>query len=153
MHTIKRVSTRRQLTQILALLLGLLFSTITLADKLNLKDGLAIRGYDPVAYFSDNQAVEGSPSISLHWGGATWQFSSESNRDLFEQDPGKYAPQYGGFCAYAASKGALADADPLAFTVHNGKLYLNFNLQVRDLWDGDRDGNISRADSNWPGLQ
>lgn len=115
-------------------------------------DGLAIRGTDPVAYFTDAMPVAGSPDHTLMWRGATWQFASVANRAAFEADPTAYAPQYGGYCAYAASKGAVATTVPEAWTVHEGKLYLNYSTSVRGIWSQDVAGNIALADANWPSI-
>lgn len=114
--------------------------------------GLAIGGYDPVAYFTQNAAVRGDPAIQLMWMGATWRFASAANREAFERMPQKYAPAYGGYCAYAASQGYVAPTDPEAFTLHDGRLFLNYSKRVRQLWEGDKPGHISAGDANWPGL-
>lgn len=115
-------------------------------------DGVAIRGYDPVAYFTVGEPVEGSADYTATHDGATWRFSSAGNRDAFVADPEKYAPQYGGYCAYAVAHGATAPIDPQAFSVLDGKLYLNYSDHVRAQWRNDAAEFISRADRNWPGL-
>lgn len=120
--------------------------------KIYTKDGVAIRGADPVAYFTQNAFVQGAATHALDWGGATWNFASADNKALFMADPKAYAPEFGGYCAYAASKGALADGDPEAWTIHNGKLYLNFSKNVRTIWLEDTDANIALAEANWPAL-
>lgn len=112
----------------------------------------AIHGHDPVAYFKAGKPVEGQADFELTYKGAKWLFASAENRDLFKADPQSYAPQYGGHCAYAASRGYIADADPVAWRIYNGKLYLNYNLQVKRLWENDVDGNIVKGDANWPGI-
>ena len=112
--------------------------------------GIAINGYDPVAYFTDAKPVEGSAEFTSEYMGATFQFASAENRDTFAADPEAYAPQYGGYCAYAVSKGYTATTSPNAWTVHDGKLYLNFNKAVRALWSRDIPGNIELGDGNWP---
>ncbi|MBS8225068.1 YHS domain-containing (seleno)protein [Vannielia litorea] len=111
---------------------------------------LAIQGYDPVAYFSEGRPVEGKAAHQLMWMGATWRFASAQNRDAFERNPQRYAPQYGGYCAYAASQGYVAPTDPSAFTIHDGKLYLNFSKSVRNIWEKDVKGHVTAADANWP---
>jgi hypothetical protein len=116
------------------------------------RNGAAINGYDPVAYFTQTSPQKGSLDHSLNWQGAIWLFQSAENKALFEANPGKYAPQYGGYCAYAVSKGATAKTEPDAWTIQNGKLYLNYNTEVRSLWKLDVPGNISRADANWPAV-
>lgn len=115
-------------------------------------EGVAINGYDTVAYFTHSDAVEGSGDFTSDWNGATWQFSSAENRDLFEADPAQYAPQFGGYCAYAVSKGSTASTSPDAWTVQDGKLYLNFNKAVRAIWRSDIQGHIAKANANWPSV-
>lgn len=114
------------------------------------EDGVAINGYDPVAYFTESKPVEGSAEFTSQYDGGTFRFASAENRDLFVADPAAYAPQYGGYCAYAVSRGYTATTSPNAWTVHDGKLYLNFNRTVRALWSRDIPGNIQKGDANWP---
>ena len=114
-------------------------------------DGV-IRGYDPVAYFTAGEPVKGSDQYIAEWQGATFKFASAENLSLFQTDPAKYAPQYGGYCAYAVSKGATASTAPEAWTVVDGKLYLNYSLEVRNRWREDIPGNIAAANENWPGV-
>lgn len=109
----------------------------------------AIQGYDPVAYFTDSAAVQGSADISMDWNGATWHFSTQEHRLLFEQSPEKYAPVYGGWCAYGWSEGHPAQTDPQAWSIVEGKLYLNYNTEVRSLWNEKRPDCIQKADANW----
>jgi YHS domain-containing protein len=111
--------------------------------------GIAIQGYDPVAYFTDNKAVPGNPEITASYDGATYQFASGENKAAFEANPGKYAPQYGGYCAYGASQGYNASIEPEQFTIADGKLYLNYNADVRKRWNQDRGSYISKADAYW----
>jgi YHS domain-containing protein len=113
-------------------------------------DGVAIKGYDPVAYFTDMKPVRGEPVYEYTWKGGRWRFASAGHRDLFKTDPEKYAPRYGGYCAYAVSQGKIADIDPAAWTVFEGKLYLNLNKDVRHLWEEDMREYIRKADDNWP---
>ena len=115
-------------------------------------DGLAIRGYDPVAYFDMNGPVKGMPEHALRYKGATWQFESAANRDAFEADPEKYGARFGGYCAYAASLGYLAPTVPEAWTVYEDRLYLNASLRARELWSKDIPGNIVKGEANWPGI-
>ena len=122
------------------------------AGKVNLDGGLAIKGHDPVAYFTQGAAVRGDGAFTTDHDGATYQFASAANRDAFAADPAKYAPQYGGYCAYAVAQGYTAPIDPEAFTVVDDKLYLNFSKSVRRRWERDIPGNISKGDANWPGL-
>lgn len=124
-----------------------------IAEKLNVNNnGLAIQGYDPVAYFTQDAAIEGSAEFTSTHQGATYQFTSADNRDLFAADPAKYAPAYGGFCAYAVANGYTAKVDPAAYSVVDGKLYLNYSKGVRSRWQNDVAGNISKGDANWPSL-
>lgn len=114
--------------------------------------GAAISGYDPVAYFTLHQPVAGEASHALRWRGATWYFASAANMEAFEMNPAAYAPQYGGYCAYAVSRGSLSASSPEAFTIHDGRLYLNSSTAIRSVWSEDMDRNIRKADANWPGL-
>jgi len=115
-------------------------------------DGVAIRGVDPVAFFTQGAPVAGAPDHALMWKGAVWQFSTAETMAQFEADPAAFAPQYGGYCAFAASKGAIATTVPEAWTVHDGKLYLNYSTNVRKIWSQDIPGNIALADGNWPAI-
>ena len=115
-------------------------------------DRIAIRGADPVAYFTDGGPVIGSADHALMWKGATWHFASAENMATFEADPERYAPAYGGYCAFAASRGYLAPTIPEAWTIHEDRLYLNANLRARELWLRDVPGNIAKGDANWPAI-
>jgi YHS domain-containing protein len=112
----------------------------------------AIRGYDPVAYFTEGKPVKGSAERTFEWKGETFRFASAEHLALFKAQPEKYAPQYGGYCAYAASEGATASTEPKAWTIVDNKLYLNYSLNIRTLWSKDIPGRIARADANWPGV-
>ncbi len=112
----------------------------------------AIRGYDPVAYFVMGEPTPGKNKYSRKWKGAIYKFSSADNLALFKSDPERYAPQYGGYCAYAVSKGATATTDPEAWTIVNGKLYLNFSLAIKKRWSRDIQGHIGSANKHWPGV-
>jgi YHS domain-containing protein len=115
-------------------------------------DGIAIKGFDPVAYFTMGRPVKGSEQFTYEWKGARWLFSSGEHLDLFTADPEKYAPKYGGYCAYAVSQGTTADIDPDSWSIVDGKLYLNLNKDVQKLWSGDMKGYIEKADRNWPAV-
>ena len=115
--------------------------------------GTAIRGYDPVAYFTQGKPVEGSPQYTTEHQGAQWRFASPENRDLFAAAPEKYVPQYGGYCAWAVANNYIAPIDPHAWSIKDGKLYLNFSKFVRARWAVDKSGNIAKANQNWPGLR
>jgi YHS domain-containing protein len=116
-------------------------------------DGAAIRGYDPVAYFTDGKPVPGKADFSHDWMGVTWRFASAKNRDAFAAEPEKYAPQYGGFCAWAVSEGYTAEIDPDAWRIEGGKLYLNYSKSVQERWAKNIPGNIQKADGNWPKIK
>jgi len=112
--------------------------------------GVAIKGYDPVAYFADGKPEKGDSDYACEWNGAEWRFASAAHRDLFKADPAKYAPQYGGYCAWAVSRGYTAGIDPDAWKIVNGRLYLNYSMKVQKQWAEDIPGNISKAEENWP---
>jgi YHS domain-containing protein len=114
--------------------------------------GVAVGGYDAVAYFTEHKPVPGKPDITYSWKGATWRFSSAQNRDAFKAAPEKFAPQYGGYCAYAVAQGATASGDPKSWRIVDGKLYLNLSPSVQKLWEKDIPGYVKAADKNWPGL-
>jgi hypothetical protein len=116
------------------------------------KSGLALRGYDPIAYFEKSQPVKGSANFTHQWNGATWRFESTGSRDKFAASPEKYVPQYGGYCAWAVSNNYTADADPEAWKIVDGKLYLNYNKGVQRKWEPEASKRIADADRNWPGL-
>jgi YHS domain-containing protein len=115
--------------------------------------GLALKGYDPVAYFSEGKPVPGRPEFTARHEGATYRFASAANRDAFAAAPGKYAPQYGGYCAYGMASGYKAPIEPDAWTIVDGKLYLNYNQSVRSRWSADIPGFIRKAEANWPSVR
>ena len=130
-------------------------SLILLADDKPVNQtraGLAVKGYDVVAYFSEGQAVKGSADFKHAWNDATWQFASAANRDLFKSDPEKYAPRFGGYCSWAVANGYTAAIDPKAWSIVDGKLYLNYSLKIRKKWEKDIPGFIAKAEKNWPGV-
>lgn len=114
--------------------------------------GAAIRGYDPVAYFTERMPVRGSDEFTFEWNGAVWRFKNAENRDLFADNPEMYAPQYGGYCAWAVSRGYTARISPDAWSIYDGKLYLNYSLRIRRRWSEDIPGNIALGDTNWPSV-
>ena len=132
-----------------ALAIGILGVTAWAGEYFE-RDGVAIRGYDPVAYFTDGKPTRGSPEYTTQYQGSTFRFSSREHRDAFAADPEKYAPQYGGYCAYGTSTGYKAAIDPAQFTIVKGKLYLNYNEDVRKTWSKDIPGYIAKADAKWP---
>ncbi|MEZ5812020.1 MAG: YHS domain-containing (seleno)protein [Rhizobiaceae bacterium] len=128
----------------------LLFALPAAAGALNLDTaGVAVGGYDPVAYFSQSQAVEGSDALTATHDGATYRFASAENKAAFEADPEKFLPAYGGYCAYGMSQGYKAPIDPQAFTIVDDKLYLNYSLGVRKTWQSDIPGYVAKADKVW----
>ena len=112
--------------------------------------GTAIDGTDPVSYFTEGRPVAGKASITHKWNGATWRFTSQQNRDRFAAAPEKYAPRYGGYCAWAVSQGYTASTDPDAWSIVDGKLYLNYSKSVQKKWEGNVPGHIASANRNWP---
>jgi YHS domain-containing protein len=115
--------------------------------------GIAIKGYDAVAYFEQSQAVKGSPSFVYQWNGAKWFFATQAHRDAFAKEPEHYAPQYGGYCAFGMSQGHAVPVDPEAWKIVDGKLYLNYNKDIQKEWFKDIPGHIKEADENWPKLR
>ncbi len=115
--------------------------------------GIAIDGADAVAYFTQGVAVEGSGKFTHQWQGAKWRFASAANRDAFAASPEKYAPQFGGFCAWAVSQGYTATIERDAWKIVGGKLYLNYSKGVQKQWAEDVPGNIKKADTNWPRIK
>lgn len=113
----------------------------------------AIRGYDPVAYFKQNKAVKGSKDLHYTWQQAEWHFANQANLEAFKANPEKFAPQYGGYCAYGVAQGYAPEIDPQAFKVTNGKLYLNLSRAVLKKWQQDIPGYVKDADKNWPELK
>jgi YHS domain-containing protein len=123
------------------------------STKFTGKNGVAINGYDPVAYFTQQKALVGNDAFTFEWSGSKWKFVSQANLDSFKMAPEKYAPQYGGFCAYGTSENHLSPTDPKAWTIVNNKLYLNYNLDVKQLWIKDTATRIKAADGYWPALK
>jgi hypothetical protein len=119
-------------------------------NEIFIKDGNAVQGYDVVAYFKDGMPTPGLTRYAYKWNDATWLFSSEENRNAFTNDPAMYAPKYGGYCAYGMSEGHKAPTDPDAWTIVDGKLYLNYNTDVKSEWVKDQTVHIGKADKNWP---
>lgn len=114
--------------------------------------GTALKGYDAVAYFKESHAVKGKDEFRHEWAGAKWYFANAANRDEFAKSPGKYAPQYGGYCAWAVGHGYTANIDPEAWKIVDGKLYLNYDKSVQKMWEQDVPGWITKANENWPKL-
>ncbi|MFN8353164.1 MAG: YHS domain-containing (seleno)protein [Spirosomataceae bacterium] len=116
-------------------------------------DSVAVRGYDVVAYFTDSSAVKGTAQYKHWWMESWWYFASQEHLTSFKTNPEKYAPQYGGYCAYGTADGHKAPTQPDAWTITDGKLYLNYNKKVMELWRKDQPGFIEKADKNWPLLK
>lgn len=115
-------------------------------------DGVALEGYDPVAYFTDGKPVKGQASHSSSYSGAIYRFASADHKRLFDADPSKYAPQYGGYCGYAASIDRLSPINPEFWQIVDGRLILQHNQKAYDLFNADLAANVAKADGNWPGL-
>ncbi len=116
------------------------------------RSGLALKGYDPVAYFTEAKAIPGKPEIQHTHANVKYNFASTQNRDLFQKDPNTYLPQYGGYCAWAVSHNYTASTDPEAWKIVNGKLYLNYSKDVQRKWMAEEAALIQAGDSNWPKL-
>lgn len=112
----------------------------------------AASGYDVVSYFTEQKQVEGDSDYTLEYKGADWYFSTQANLTLFKNNPEKYAPQYGGYCAWAMSRGKAAPGNAPFWTIHNDKLYLNYDQRVLDTWRADKDSFIQQADAKWAKL-
>jgi YHS domain-containing protein len=139
--------------------LGLSTASWSAAPINTLKPGLfgghtdtAVQGYDTVAYFTDGKPVKGDPKFQTEWMGAKWQFANQQHLDLFKAEPTKYAPQYGGYCAYGVSRDYLVKIDPEAWSIIDGKLYLNYDADVQKKWAADPQGFIKTADGKFSDL-
>ncbi|MDX1642734.1 MAG: YHS domain-containing (seleno)protein [Thermoanaerobaculia bacterium] len=149
----------RHLTRTLVATFTLLLPVALFAADVNVSSGLtgaggplAMHGYDPVAYFVDGAPRRGSAEHSLLWNGAVYRFVTRQNLDRFAVEPERYAPQYGGFCAYGVSVGKKFDGDPHVFAIVDGKLYLNLNPSIQTIWEEDVAGNIAKAEHQWPAI-
>ena len=121
------------------------------APEVNIEtEGLAVRGYDVTAYFSEGRPIRGIAAHQVSYKGATWRFASAQNLTKFKADPAAYAPQFGGYCAWAVSQGYIASGDPQQWKIVDGKLYLNFNARAKELWEADQVDAILRGHANWP---
>jgi len=136
--------------KVLVMTLALFSLSVGAVEKpIYVDKGAAVSGYDAVAYFTQGKAVKGIKGISIKHLGKIWRFSSESHKQLFLANPDKYAPQYGGHCAFAMANDKLVETDPKAFTVVDDKLYLNYSLSVRKRWSQDIPSYIADASENW----
>lgn len=154
-RTAGKAVTRRAIIAALVLLpvAGTILRPALAAEpEINAPGGIALSGYDPVAYFTEGKPVMGLSSLALKWHGATWYFATPENLEAFEMNPMAYMPRYGGYCAYAVAKGSLAPGDPDAFTIHDGRLYLNYSPEIRAIWRQDIATYVAMADRNWPSV-
>ncbi|HKE94651.1 MAG TPA: YHS domain-containing (seleno)protein [Povalibacter sp.] len=140
----------RSLSFCLTLTLALIGARTVFAGDFFEQDGVALRGYDPVAYFTDNKPEKGLAKYAYEYKGSKFLFASAKNEQAFATNPEKYAPQFGGFCAFGTANGVKATTQPDAFSVVDGKLYLNHDTNVQKRWKEDVDGNISLGEKNWP---
>ncbi len=139
-------------TLMLMLSLGLPVPSAAAKDAVSTAtfSSLAVNGYDVVGYFTEARPVKGQSRHEMKWNGATWRFASVGNLARFKADPKAFAPQYGGYCAWAVAQGNTAPSDPTAWRVVNGKLYLNYNHNIQNRWEKNVPANINKADANWP---
>jgi YHS domain-containing protein len=144
---------------IVALVLGvtsLASAPMAFAEKPKIYPGsfndLAVGGCDAVAYFTSGEPTQGKKAFEYRHKSAPWRFSTAENLETFKANPDTYAPQYGGYCAWAAAQGYTAKGDPKTWKVVNGKLYLNYNAEVQALWESDIQGFIAKGDANWPAV-
>jgi YHS domain-containing protein len=140
------INTMKKITFVITLYL---FTLPSFAGQFFSSDGIAIEGYDTVAYFTENKARHGSENYALKWHGVTWQFSTAENLALFKSSPEKYVPQFGGYCALGAAHNGAVPTDPETFTIHKGKLYLNMAPPVGITWRLNPDFHIARASKSW----
>ena len=140
--------------KLLLLLLVVSFSTLGQGKSLqNLdKSGIAIQGYDPVAFFTQNRPVKGLPEFESQYHGARYLFASADDKAAFDANPAKYEPQFGGFCAYGVSKGKTVPVKIEAFQIVNGRLLMQYDLDIQKQFNKDQQGNLQKADQNWPGI-
>ena len=144
----------------LAAMLALASGPALAADEVNTSAGLtaagaplALHGFDPVAYFTVGRPVAGSAEHAVVHHGATYYFASDENREVFEADPGRYTPAYGGFCAYGVSVGKKFDGDPRFWKIQSGRLYLNLNEEIAEQFEKDVPGNVAKADVQWQSIE
>jgi YHS domain-containing protein len=116
-------------------------------------ENVAVKGFDTVAYFTAQNAVEGNPRHEFVWNGAKWLFANAENLEKFKANPEAFAPQFGGYCSFAVSKGYTADSDPQAWKIVDGKLYLNYNPKVKEMWEAEQEMRIKEGEKNWREFQ
>lgn len=127
-------------------------SALAAEQVIYVQGGLALGGYDPVSYHQDGQPTRGKPEFETEWMNASWRFSSAENLAAFTADPERYAPAYGGYCAFAVSKGSLQPGDPKIWRIVDDRLYLNLSPSTQAKWEADIPGSVASADQNWPQL-
>ena len=138
---------------VVLMLFSALSTIATAKDLLKLNgNGVAIQGYDPVAFFTDNRPVKGNPLFQSDYRGAKYYFASAEHKAAFDKEPAKYEPQFGGYCAYGASQGHPAPIKIEAWQIVNGRLLMQYDLSVKDKFNKDQQGNLQKADQNWPGI-
>ncbi len=135
---------------VLSISVGLSYNAKAQKSEFFVSDSLAVRGYDVVTYFTQSKPEKGNKAFTYLWKGSKWLFINHQNQEAFKANPEKYAPQYGGYCAYGTSRGYKAPTYPDAWTVSDGKLYLNYNQKVMSIWRKDQAMFIEKADQNWP---
>lgn len=149
----KQIFTTLLLLSVTAILATAQDATALRKKTYNLEKGLAIQGYDPVAYFTAGKAIKGSKGLAVAHEGATYYFSTQANKETFTKNPSKYEPQYGGWCAYAMGKeGSKVEIDPETFKIIDNKLYLYYNKYFNNTlksWDKDEANLKAHADANW----
>ena len=132
---------------------GSILASAATKNLVNADDnGTAIQGYDPVGFFTEHKPVKGDPKFYSFYKGARYYFASAENKKSFDADPAKYEPQFGGYCAYGTSRGKLVPVEIDAYQIVNGRLLMQKNKSVRDLFNEDTQGNLKQADERWPGL-
>jgi len=130
-----------------------LLAPVAASARIFAERGVALRGTDVVAYFTEHRAMRGRDEFSTEWGGARWLFATGEHRARFLADPAAHAPAYGGFCAWAVSQGYTARTDPAAWRIVERRLYLNYDQAIKRRWERDIPGHIASADANWPRLR
>ena len=143
----------RIIALVTAALLAISTASVASANEIYVTNGVAINGYDAVAYFTDHKPVKGFEEFSTSYKRATFYFASAAHRDAFVTNPEHYAPQYGGYCAFGIAEGRKAPTQPQSFTVVEGKLYLNYNDDILKTWRSDIGGYIKKANANWEALK
>jgi hypothetical protein len=139
---------KRQLITLMAFI-GMISTVNAQKSAVYAPDGIAVNGYDAVAFFTQAKPVKGSADNSFRWDGANWLFSSKADLESFKRSPEKYAPQYGGYCAYGAAQGHKASVQADTWSIVDNKLYFNYNLKVKELWSKNRGAFIDSANKNW----